>query len=441
MTGSTHVAIGIACSLAILQPKTIPECLCAITGGAIGGMISDIDSPKKRESLDYRDDPYGWQIYVFVIIGLAIMIGLDYLAGSGAVDYMLNNLGLPILVGAIAFLGICFFGTTTPHRSFTHSILAGVLFTVSLWCFCKPIAIPFAIGFTSHLIIDFFNKKQVRYLWPLPKKFGMNRYPSDGKLNETLGGIGIVASIYMSAYFFINSFADSILHTRLTEIFSKQIIIRGLTIPFIVLYLIIINVIGFIAYVLEYNFYMRGMLFYGGTDEHAETMSEFILTILLLIDVCGGMIGKLIAVFIQTKGKIYKAEAIANFNLFIIPICIFVSWLAFLCTFFFPSLIVWMRPLSEVSIWALPIKYVILGYFLVMNVITMILFPRMQRFAYVITPREKVCMVLSLLGGATGGYLSMKITGNHQNASMLADTLPEMMIMDAIVLTCVFYVV
>lgn len=53
MTGSTHIAIGIVSSLAILQPKTIPQCLCAATGGMIGGMISDIDHPKKRESIHY----------------------------------------------------------------------------------------------------------------------------------------------------------------------------------------------------------------------------------------------------------------------------------------------------------------------------------------------------------------------------------------------------
>ena len=91
MTGSTHVAIGIASSLAILQPKTIPECLCAITGGAIGGMISDIDSPKKRESLDYRDDPYGWQIYTFLGIAITVLLALDFFEGNGAVDFCISH--------------------------------------------------------------------------------------------------------------------------------------------------------------------------------------------------------------------------------------------------------------------------------------------------------------------------------------------------------------
>lgn len=127
MTGNTHVAVGVASSLIILQPKTVPECLCAITGGIIGGMICDIDSPGKRKSLDYRDDPYGWQIAVFVVIVIAFLLGLDYLAGSGAVEYIMTHLGPPLLIGGAVFLGVCIFGTRTPHRTFMHVLSATMI--------------------------------------------------------------------------------------------------------------------------------------------------------------------------------------------------------------------------------------------------------------------------------------------------------------------------
>ena len=152
MNGSTHIAIGIASSLAILQPTTIPQCLCAATGGMIGGMISDIDHPKKRESFNYSDDPYGWQVYTFVGIAIMVLLALDFFEGNGAVDFCISNFGPSLLVGAIAFLGLCFYGASTKHRTFTHSIVAGALFTLSIWCVCRPLAIPFAIGFSSHLV-------------------------------------------------------------------------------------------------------------------------------------------------------------------------------------------------------------------------------------------------------------------------------------------------
>lgn len=225
------------------------------------------------------------------------------------------------------------------------------------------------------------------------------------------------------------------------EIFTQPKSIQGVTIPFIIPYLIIVNVIGFLVYILDYHLYMSGLGFYSGTEEHATTMVEFIMTILLLIDVLGGMVGKLLDVFILQKGKIFKADAIANFNLYIIPFCVLVSWLVILFTFFIPLLSDWFKPIVDLNIGNVPFKFLVLGYFVVINTITLILFPRMKRFAYVITPREKLCMVLGLLGGATGGYLSMKVTCSHQNSSMLMNTLPEIMIRDAIVISCVFLVV
>ena len=330
-------------------------------------MISDIDSQGKLQSMDYREDPYGWQVYAFVVIALIIVLGIDYVSGDGVVDYVINNYKPLLFVGIIAFAGLCVFGATTLHRTFTHSIIAGVMFTLSIWCFCRPLAIPFAIGFASHLIIDLINKQKTQYFWPLRIKFGLNLFPSDGRLNEVLGGIGVIASIYLGAYFFINDFAGSTLHTRLIEIFSRAITICGRTFPFIVLYLIVANAIDFILFLVDYYLFMWGQGFYGGSDEHANTMSEFIMTLFLAIDICGGMIGKLIAVLITTKGKIYKTEELANFNLFIIPICVLVSWLAFLCTFFFPSVIAWVKPLSELRVGNIPVRYIGLGYFLIIN--------------------------------------------------------------------------
>ncbi len=441
MTGSTHIAIGIASSLVILQPKTVPECLCAITGGMIGGMISDIDSTGKRESMDLRDDPYGWQIYTFIVIGLAFILSIDYVAGNGAVDYVLNNFRPPLWVGGIAFLGICAYGITRPHRTFTHSFIAGASYTVSLWCFCKPVAIPFAIGFASHLFIDFFNRTKVQYFWPLPIKIGLNLFPADGRLNDFLGGAGTIVSIFLASYYMIGSFSRSVLYEKMLVFFSQPTTIYNFTVPLIFPYLIAINCIGFFSYLIIRILHGNGLSYYGGTDEHANEMEEFIMTLLLIIDVMGGMIGKLLAVLAFTNRKIYKAKPLANFNLYIIPICFLVSWLVLLFTFYFPTTVDWIKPIANISIGNIPMRYIVLGYLLAINLLTLLLVPSMHTFAYVITPREKLCMLLSLFGGATGGYLSMKTTGKHKNAIMLASTLPEMMVMHAIVLSCAFFMV
>lgn len=440
MTGSTHVAVGVASSLIVLQPKTVPECLCALTGGIIGGMISDIDSPGKRKTLDYSDDPYGWQIGVFVVLFICLLLGLDYMAGNGAVEYLLTHMGVPLFIGGIAFIGISLYGTRTIHRTFMHSFLAGIALSVSMWFFCRPLAEPFAIGFISHMLIDFFNRKKVQYFWPIPVKIGLNRYPSDGKLNRILGATGALVSIFLFVYFFINSFAASTLLPRTIKFFSMPISIKNyITVPMIVPYLIIINVISFVVYFLDYHLFMNSIGFYRGSDEDAYEMSEFIMTLLLVIDISGGMIGKILAVLVLIKGKFYKAEQLANFNLYVIPICLLVSWIFVLSTFLLPVLIPWARPIASICIGLVPVRYLILLYFLIINIITMTVFPKVKRFAIAITPREKWLFILSILGGASGAYFAMKTTGNHENAVLFSETLPDIITMHAIVLTCVFF--
>ena len=441
MEGKTHIAVGIASSLAILQPKSIPECLCATIGGLIGSIISDIDQPKSRESIDYRDDPYGWQVYTFIVLAIVILLCLDYVDGNGAAEYIINNFGTTIIVGLIAFIGLCIISSQTVHRTFTHSIIAGILFTLCVWVFCQPLSIPFAIGFASHLFLDILNQKKTQLLWPLPWRMSLNLFPFDGKFNDFLCGLGAIASIYLLSYFVIHSFSTSNLFIKLMRVLSGSISILNIDVPFFLVYLITINIIGFVAYMIDYICWTRGLLFYKGSDKDADEMAEFIMTLLLFIDLAGGMIGKLLVVFMNTKGKIYKAEAYANYNLYIIPLCFLISWLALLLTFYIPALSETLYPLSIIEIYGIPVRFIVLGYFVIINIITLFLFPKMKRFHYQITPREKLCMILSFIGGATGGYLSIKFTGKNENASMLVNTLPEMIIMHAIVLTCFFYII
>ncbi len=440
MTGGTHIAIGIASALLVTQPRTIPETLCAITGGMVGGMICDLDSPKKKDSFDYRNDPYAWQVYTFAVLAIAGLLAIDYFSGNGAVDYVISNFG-PLMIGSIVlFIGLCIFGMNTAHRTFMHSILAGGLLTASIWFFCRPLAIPFGIGFASHIIIDFFNKRKIQYFWPIPVSIGLNKFPSDGKLNDFFCGIGTICSIFAASFFFVKSFSSSALLTKLIGFFSKPVSIFGiLTVPLVIPYLFIINLIAFVVYLIDSYSYINGKGFYGGTAEHADTMAEFIMTLLLAIDFAGGMIGKLIVVFIVTKGVLRKAEAIANYNLFVIPICALGCWLSAACTFFIPAISGRLQPVRSMEIGSAPIFYVVLGYLVLINIVTMVMFPKVQQFAKAITPRERVCMLLSLIGGAAGGYLSMSVTGKHQNAVMFADTLPEMMIMHAVVVSCLFF--
>ena len=58
MMSKTHIAVGIAASLVVMQPSTIADCLAAVVGGAIGGDLPDIDV---RSNSYCRDALYGLQ--------------------------------------------------------------------------------------------------------------------------------------------------------------------------------------------------------------------------------------------------------------------------------------------------------------------------------------------------------------------------------------------
>jgi inner membrane protein len=63
MLGKTHVAVGVAASLAILQPDTATGIISAVAGGAIGGWICDIDC----KEMEYDDDTVPGFILTFLV--------------------------------------------------------------------------------------------------------------------------------------------------------------------------------------------------------------------------------------------------------------------------------------------------------------------------------------------------------------------------------------
>ena len=48
MMSKTHFAVGLATSLAIIQPKTFNECAVAVIGGTVGGVLADNDIESKK---------------------------------------------------------------------------------------------------------------------------------------------------------------------------------------------------------------------------------------------------------------------------------------------------------------------------------------------------------------------------------------------------------
>lgn len=191
MMGKTHVFIGIASALALTTPDNLGGCLSAIVGGAVGGSISDIDVGSDKDGIG--------SLYAKLITTGIIPISLiiDYIIDGGIIDYVRNCNRTNLAIGVIMFIVLCFIGSKQDHRGFTHSLLALFLFSVSIGFFCKPILMPFVIGFASHILIDLLNKKPVKVFFPSKKGVCFKLCYANKTTDKILTLIGIVATVVL----------------------------------------------------------------------------------------------------------------------------------------------------------------------------------------------------------------------------------------------------
>ena len=100
---------------------------------------------------------------------------------------------LRLLAGTAAFLLICAYGKQQPHRSFMHSFAALALLTACVDIIYPDASAYFAVGFLSHLVLDFFNRKPEKLFWPWKKGFCLGFCSARGLVNRALLGCGMVS--------------------------------------------------------------------------------------------------------------------------------------------------------------------------------------------------------------------------------------------------------
>lgn len=178
MLGRTHFFIGTAAALAVLQPQTVPALVAGAGAAAIGGLISDIDVGTSQAHRDADK----------IITATVAVAVLTILA-----EYKLNLGIYRRLTGTAAFLLICAYGKQQPHRSFMHSFAALALLTACVDIIYPDASAYFAVGFLSHLVLDFFNRKPEKLFWPWKKGFCLGFCSARGLVNRALLGCGMVS--------------------------------------------------------------------------------------------------------------------------------------------------------------------------------------------------------------------------------------------------------
>ena len=155
MLGRTHFFIGTAAALAVLQPQTVPALVAG--AGAVrssAGLISDIDVGTSQA---HRDAD---KIITATVAVAVLTILAEYKLNLGIYRRLTSDSSvLRLLTGTAAFLLICAYGKQQPHRSFMHSFAALALLTACVDIIYPDASAYFAVGFLSHLVLDFFNRK------------------------------------------------------------------------------------------------------------------------------------------------------------------------------------------------------------------------------------------------------------------------------------------
>lgn len=190
MLGKTHMAVGIAATLAITQPSGVSELVLAVGAGSLGALISDIDV---GTSNSHRDADKITALSVVVVLAVFAM---DYFCNTQIIERIIGSSGyLRIIAGLLLFIGICAFGKEQPHRSFMHSFLALILLSFALGLIWEKAVIYFAVGFLSHLATDIFNKKKVRLLYPLKGGVSLGLFHAYGLANDIFFAVGSIIAV------------------------------------------------------------------------------------------------------------------------------------------------------------------------------------------------------------------------------------------------------
>ncbi len=180
MMGNTHVWAGITAALLAVRPENPASCVIPVTMGALGGLLPDVDIRRSRHG---KEILIAWLMVLFLAIAGVV---LDLYLKTGYLSLLWQRLrGTPVL-GAFLVAFMVLWGRRTPHRTLTHSFFFVGACAGAMYLILPPLALPFAAGGLSHLLLDALNRKPESLLYPFPGGCCMGLCRADGAVNTLL---------------------------------------------------------------------------------------------------------------------------------------------------------------------------------------------------------------------------------------------------------------
>ena len=429
MLSRTHMRIGAATSLAILQPTTLPATVVSVAGGYLGGWTCDVDSHNKEEAGDYTD---GWGI----LIPLGIVMALDYLLGAGICKYIIAHRSYTNLVGIGAFLLLLFVGSRTNHHTFTHSLLAVLLYSVALFFVFPPMVPSFVIGMVLHILVDLLGYQGVRVLYPLSFnpcfKITGKKKEERKKVSDVTGFLALAATLVLAVWFSARSIGES---SNIPEVVSEaQSSIAVLGLSSFQLYLVAVNIVSFVVLIVSFNV-QRSM-----TNERVwRVVSATGVAFEYVLALLGGAVGLCLGqIVIALSGKLRDG---GKFEVYQDEVYWYVLYLASAVSWALVYLTVahggadFARLASFNPLGHLPL----LAGFAAINVATYFAFDASGDGRTKEGKSKKnrfLLLMLCAAGGSIGGFLAMAVTGAKRGIEYFKLGVPLLIIPNAVCLVC-----
>lgn len=192
LSGKTHLLVGTATTLFVMQPTKFSEVAMCIGGGIVGSLICDIDVSSSKAHRLVNKIAIGIACIITLCLALESIFGISIFGDRSRVA---------VVIGAAVFIGVCIYGKDQPHRALMHSFTALILLSASLYCVIPTVVPYFAIAMASHMLIDLLNYINVRLFFPLKWGLSFDICYADSEGNKAIGAIGLVVTVAETVYF------------------------------------------------------------------------------------------------------------------------------------------------------------------------------------------------------------------------------------------------
>ncbi|WP_274940431.1 metal-dependent hydrolase [Chordicoccus furentiruminis] len=195
MQGKTHLVIGVALSLAVMRPATMPALVSGAGAAALGSVISDIDAGQSGAGHDATK-----VVASIVIAGVLVLLADLYFHLGLYARFLRRGRETGFMLPLLLFILFAAVGMLTRHRSFMHSLPAMILFTACIWFMQRAMTPYFAIAYASHLLLDLTNRRGMRLFFPSRKLVSMKLFASNGWMDRILLTAGVIALVLVVAH-------------------------------------------------------------------------------------------------------------------------------------------------------------------------------------------------------------------------------------------------